>query len=57
MKVHYLEIVSPAAEAVRLAYEAAHGVTFGEPDDILGGARTATLADGSIVGVRVCTAS
>ena len=52
MKVHYLEIVSPDVEAVCRSYEAAHGVTFGEPDDVLGGARTATLADGSVVGLR-----
>lgn len=52
MKVHYLEIVSPDVEAVCRAYEAAHGVTFDAPDDALGGARTAALTDGSIVGVR-----
>ncbi|MEC8880398.1 MAG: hydroxylase [Pseudomonadota bacterium] len=52
MKVHYLEIVSEDVDAVCKAYEAAHGVRFGEPDELLGGARTCTLADGSIVGVR-----
>ena len=52
MKVHYLEIVSNDVEGVCVAYEAAHGATFGEPDEMLGGARTCTLGDGSIVGVR-----
>ena len=52
MKVHYLEIVSPDVDAVCRAYEAAHGVVFGAPDAALGDARTATLPDGSMVGVR-----
>jgi len=52
MKVHYLEIVSHDVDAVCKAYEASHSVTFGEPDELLGGARTCALPDGSIVGVR-----
>ena len=52
MKVHYLEIVSHDVEALCRAYELAHSVSFGEPDELLGGARTCTLHDGSIVGVR-----
>ena len=52
MKVHYLEIVASDADAVCAAYEAAHGVTFASADPLLGGARTATLPDGGIVGVR-----
>lgn len=52
MKVHYLEIVSNDVDGVCQAYETAHSVSFGEPDEFLGGARTCTLADGSIVGVR-----
>lgn len=52
MKMHYLEIISIDVEAVCRAYEATHGVTFSEPDAMLGGARTITLADGSMVGVR-----
>ncbi len=53
MTVHYLEIVSPDADSVCKAYEAAQGIHFSEPDEMLGGARTATLTDGTIVGVRV----
>jgi predicted enzyme related to lactoylglutathione lyase len=52
MKLHYLEIVSPNIDAVCSGYEAAHGVRFGPPDDMLGGARTANLPDGGLVGVR-----
>lgn len=52
MKIHYLEIVSHDVDAVCKSYEAAHSVSFGEADELLGGARTCVLADGSIVGVR-----
>lgn len=52
MKVHYLEIVSLDADAVCKAFEAAHKISFGEADASLGGARTCTLSDGCIVGVR-----
>ena len=52
MKVHYLEIVSRDMDAVCKAYELAHSVSFSEPDEYLGGAKTCTLSDGSIIGVR-----
>lgn len=52
MKVHYLEIVTPDVDGVCKAYEHAHDVEFGVPDELLGGSRTCSLADGSIVGVR-----
>ncbi|MEM6987426.1 MAG: hydroxylase [Pseudomonadota bacterium] len=52
MKIHYLEIVSPDADAVCEAYEAAHNVQFAEADELLGGARVCRLADGGLVGVR-----
>lgn len=52
MKIHYLEIVTKDVDAVCAAYAAAHKVKFGEPDAGLGNARTATLANGGIVGVR-----
>ena len=52
MKIHYLEIVTSDVAGVCAAYEATHGVTFGPPDPMLGGARTATCQDGAIVGVR-----
>ncbi|WP_020652107.1 hypothetical protein [Massilia niastensis] len=52
MKLHYLEIVAADADAVCAAYEAAHGVSFGAADPLLGGARTAPLPGGGSVGVR-----
>ncbi len=52
MKVHYLEIVSDDVDAVCSAYEKAHSVSFGEADQLLGGARTCALPDKSIVGIR-----
>ncbi|MGH9742022.1 MAG: VOC family protein [Candidatus Acidiferrum sp.] len=52
MKLHYLEIVTSDVEAVCAAYEAAHGIKFGSPDPLLGGARTAPLSNGGSIGVR-----
>lgn len=52
MKLHYLEIVSNDADEVCSAYEIAHTITFSEPDQLLGQARTCALPDGSILGVR-----
>ena len=39
-------------DAVCKTYELAHSVTFSEPDEHLGGAKTCNLTDGSILGVR-----
>lgn len=52
MQVHYLEIVTPDVEAVCAAYSQVHGLEFGESDPSLGGARTAKLSDGGMMGVR-----
>ena len=52
MKVQYLEIVTPEVDAVCETYARLHGVTFGERESGLGGARTATLANGGVLGVR-----
>lgn len=52
MKVHYLEIVSPDLDAICAQYEAVYNVQFTEADELLGGAKTCHLADGSIIGVR-----
>ena len=51
-KVQYLEIVTRDVDAVIAAYASAIGVQFGAPDTRLGGARTASLAGGGLVGVR-----
>jgi predicted enzyme related to lactoylglutathione lyase len=52
MQVQYLEIVTRGVDAVCAACAAALNVQFGEPDARLGGARTASLAGGGLVGVR-----
>ncbi|MBT8405305.1 MAG: hydroxylase [Gemmatimonadetes bacterium] len=52
MRVHYLEFVTHDVDGVCAAYAAARGVEFGDPDPSLGGARTATLSGGGLVGVR-----
>lgn len=52
MQVHYFEVVTPDVDDVCASYEAAHGVAFGAPDALLGGARTAPLPNGGTIGVR-----
>ncbi len=52
MKIHYLEIVTSEVEAVCETYSQLHDTTFGESDQNLGGARTAKLANGGMLGVR-----
>jgi predicted enzyme related to lactoylglutathione lyase len=52
MQIHYLEIVTQEVDAVCAAYAAANAVRFGDPDAGLGGARTAPLLGGGLVGVR-----
>lgn len=52
MKIHYLEIVTLDVEAVCQAYLAAHNISFTSADALLGGARTSSLPDGSMLGVR-----
>lgn len=52
MHIHYLEIVTPDVDAVCTAYSQIHGVTFGDKDPNLGGARTAELAGDGRIGVR-----
>lgn len=52
MKIHYLETVTPDVEAICTLYSNMHDVTFGDADQNLGGARTARLANGGMLGVR-----
>ncbi len=52
MKVQYLEVVTPDVDGVCAMYAQSQGAEFGDSDMSLGGARTATLRDGGIVGVR-----
>lgn len=52
MRIHYLEIVTPQVEITCETYAGVHGVTFGDADPNLGGARTAAMSDGGMVGIR-----
>jgi predicted enzyme related to lactoylglutathione lyase len=52
MKVHYLEVVTKDVEGVCAVYAFANEIQFSQPVAELGGARTAALADGALVGVR-----
>ena len=52
MKVHYLEIVTPEVDALCGQYSKLHGITFSEPDANFGGARTAKLNGGGLIGIR-----
>ncbi len=52
MRVRYLEIVTNDVEAVCASYAALHGATFCDGDPALGGARTASMQGGDMVGVR-----
>ncbi|HEY3391925.1 MAG TPA: hypothetical protein VGK58_04420 [Lacipirellulaceae bacterium] len=52
MKIQYLEIVTPDVDAACELYSQMHGVTFAGADQNLGGARTAKLAGGGMLGIR-----
>jgi len=52
MKIHYLEIVTTDVDAACELYSQMHGATFGDADQNLGGARTAKLAGGGMLGIR-----
>lgn len=52
LMIHYLEIVTKDIDAACELYSQMHGVKFGDADKGLGGARTATLAGGGMLGIR-----
>ena len=52
VKIHFLEIVTPDVDGACSLYSMMYGVTFGDPDPNLGGARTAELDGGGMLGVR-----
>lgn len=52
MQIQYLEIVTADVDGVCATYSRLHDVTFGARDQNLGGARTAKLANGGLLGVR-----
>lgn len=52
MRVHYLEIVTNEVDTACEIYSEIHSVAFGDADPSLGGARTAKMKNGGILGVR-----
>lgn len=52
VKIHFLEIVTPDVDGACSLYSMMYGVTFGDPNRDLGGARTADLDGGAMLGIR-----
>lgn len=52
VKIHFLEIVTPDVDTACALYSMMYGVTFGDANQDLGGARTADLDSGGMLGVR-----
>ena len=52
VKIHYLEIVTPDVDDACALYSLMYGVTFDDPIQALGGARTADLDGGGMLGIR-----
>lgn len=52
MELYYIEVVATDPDATCDLYAEMYSVAFGDPDPNLGGARTARLASGGVVGVR-----
>ena len=53
MNIHYLEIVTDDIETTCAVYKKIYGVSFGDPDPMLGNAYTAEMQNGGMVGVRL----
>ncbi len=52
IQVHYLEVVTPNVEQVCTSYSQTMNVSFSDAVAELGGARTATLSNGGMLGIR-----
>ena len=52
MQIQYLEIVTPDVDALCTQYATVHGLTFSDPIEEFGNARTAKLSDGGQLGIR-----
>jgi predicted enzyme related to lactoylglutathione lyase len=52
VQIHYLEIVTSEVSSTCDTYAAALGLSFGPPVPALGGARTAQMPAGALIGVR-----
>ena len=51
-KIYYLEVVTQDVRLICESYKKTLGLSFGDPVTELGDARTATLSNGEILGVR-----
>ncbi len=51
-QIRYLEIVTPDVDGAVALHSELHGITFSEPDENLGGARTAKLGNGPTLAIR-----
>ena len=52
MKVQYLEIITHNVDATCESYSTLHNVIFSDCEPSLGGARTANLSNGGVIGIR-----
>ena len=52
VRIHFLEIVTPDVDGACALYSMMYDVTFGDPDQNLGGARTADLDGGGMLAIR-----
>ena len=52
MDVYYLEVVTPDVDVICALYSEMYSMTFGDAEPSLGGARTARLPNGRLLGVR-----
>lgn len=52
MQIHYVEVVAADVEAACELHSRVHGLSFADADPNLGGARTAPLATGGMIGIR-----
>ena len=52
MKIQYLEIVTPEVDGMCRQYSTIYDITFSEPNASFGGARTAKLDGGGLIGIR-----
>jgi predicted enzyme related to lactoylglutathione lyase len=52
MDVYYLEVVTTDVDATCALYSQMYAMAFGDADPSLGGARTARLGNGTLLGVR-----
>ena len=52
MNIHYLEIITNDVDRDIKIFEITHGLRFGDPDAVLGGAQLAKTPDGGSIAIR-----